>query len=1161
MEGPLDLEALAEALDVAPTLPTAEELQRLMAAAEISLFRNQPEATGRLLLTGWYLHGVASRVPAVEIYSVAQQRRAFQVSAHIFDLAMNDEDLERVELLRLAFGAQIGYIRSDLAPNAIAIARRVQSTEVNFPQDSHVLALDAGVSLLGFDRPRLFPRFSRLRDQVRRFESDAGVQSLRGTIHGGPVEVLRGCRRLLVFLAYGASAGLDEAREALSFAASDLDSNSVDSAWVAVHLLHLLDDLGRSSPWTVLGGPLPPGPARAMAMGHPPVLSLWPPQLQLLETADHESSPLLPDTRRLVLSFPTSAGKTLLAQIFVLSHLALDGGGVCFIAPTHSLCREIREAMYWRLRAMGATVGEDLPEGVSPSNADADVEVVTPERLSYMLRTDPAGVLDRFSLFVVDEAHIVGDESRGWLLESALTFLHHATRETAHRIIVMSAAIGNRLHIHQWLDPTSTQQPFHSDWRGPRRLHAVYTTDVDWQERAVHRPTPKSKKRAWYPLHGVVRLRVDDSGRDRQLRTTSPVGSLARVIDDDGSERQERDQKQSTAFYETLVPLATVVANAGPVLLIHNTRVNAALLAGALARSIEAPASPGAIQLAEFIELRLGLQHPLSSIVRSGVAYHHAALPADVQGAIEEAFRGGDLNYLVATTSLTEGVNLPVRTVIIAALGTYSSEGEYREFLTGPRLLNAIGRAGRATKESEGWVILAANEADSGAFFDHLDLTSEDISALSVLGDPDSLALVADFEESVAANGDQIYEVAGSIVSDFISFIWFVATALEGPNGSMSDDDLDSILRSTLAWQQLGSGPRGAWSRIGTRALAAYRRSDADQRLRWGRSGTSLAAARQIEGLAVQLSGLAVVEPRAALAALVEIDAINVLTALPGAPKSTAKPSRNTKAEDEVAIDTAGLLDLWLAGGELDQLAADFFSFVGDEAFRYEQLGDFISAVVEQHLPFVIGLATAWANHHATVASAAILGESIPVEAICAELAAYVRYGIDTSIGLDLLKNGIRSRRLARVIVEHFDSEPDDADVYDWLGEMTVADWLTEFEASPIEIIDLLSVVRPKSSRLLASFFASEATRIPLRDADLTDGSAVTVDVLPGDGPRGLGAWIEGSLVGTVRTQYQSDLHAILDTGLPFSAIVEVADPEVHLVLQLLRDREDEAVG
>lgn len=1157
MEGPLDLDALAEALDVVPSLPTAEELQQLMADAEIALFRNRPEAIERLLLTGWYLHGVASRVPAAEIYSVAQQRRAFQVSAHIFDLAMNDEDLDRAHLLRFAFASQIGYLRSDLAPNAIAIARRVQSFEVDFPHDSHLLALDAGVALLSFDRQRLFPRFSRLRDQVRSFQSDASLQSLRGTIHGGPTEVLRGCRRLLVFLAYGAETALEEARDAFNFAASDSDSGSVDTAWVAVHLLHLIDDLGRSSPWTVLGAPLPPGPAQAMAMGHPPVLSLWPPQLQLLATASTVSSPLLPETRRLVLSFPTSAGKTLLAQVFVLSHLAMDAGGVCFIAPTHSLCREIRESMYWRLRAMGGTVGEELPPGVSGVGNDADVEVLTPERLSYLLRTDSTGVLERYSLFVVDEAHIVGDESRGWMLESALTFLHYATRDTAHRIIVMSAAMGNRVHIHQWLDPTSTQTPFHSEWRGPRRLHAVYTTDVDWSTRETYRPTSGSMRRARYPMHGLVRLRVDDSGTDRQLRIPDPVGSLARKLNEEGRDKPGKDEKQSTAFYETLVPLANVVANAGPVLLIHNTRVNAALLAGALARGIDDTESTTTAQLADFIELRLGTQHPLVTIVRSGVAYHHAALPADVQGAIEEAFRKGDLKYLVATTSLTEGVNLPVRTVIIAALGTYSSEGEYRQFLTGPRLLNAIGRAGRATKETEGWVILAANEANSSAFFDHLDLTSEDMSALSVLGDAKSLALVADFEESVAASEDEVFEVAGSIVSDFISFIWFVATALEGPDTSMSDHDLDSVLRSTLAWQQIGSEERAAWSRIGTRALGAYRQSDPDQRLRWGRSGTSLAAARQIEALALQLSRLSVVEPRAALAALVEIGAIDVLTQLPGAPKCTVKSARNTKADDEIVVDTAGLLDAWLAGSELDQLAADFFAFVGDEAFRYEQLGDFISAVVEQHLPFVIGLATAWANHHATVASAQVLGESIPTEAICAELGAYVRYGIDSALGLDLLKTGIRSRRLARVVVERFDPGPEELEVQAWLAEMTIADWLDSLNASPIEVIDLLSIVRPRHSQMLSSFFAGEATKIPLRDTHATDGTPTTVETLPGDGPRGMGAWAEGSLVGTVKTQYQPDLSAILDTGLPFSAHVEVAESDPYLVIQMLRDRED----
>ena len=67
---------------------------------------------------------------------------------------------------------------------------------------------------------------------------------------------------------------------------------------------------------------------------------------------DSEQSPLRPDVRRAVLTFPTSAGKTLLTQLVVANHLATVNTPVCVVAPSHSLCREIR---YGLMRPLGAT--------------------------------------------------------------------------------------------------------------------------------------------------------------------------------------------------------------------------------------------------------------------------------------------------------------------------------------------------------------------------------------------------------------------------------------------------------------------------------------------------------------------------------------------------------------------------------------------------------------------------------------------------------------------------------------------------------------------------------------------------------------------------------------------------------------------------------------
>jgi len=56
---------------------------------------------------------------------------------------------------------------------------------------------------------------------------------------------------------------------------------------------------------------------------------------------------------------------------------------------------------------------------------------------------------------------------------------------------------------------------------------------------------------------------------------------------------------------------------------------------------------------------------PPVHVVRHGVGFHHAGLPIEVLEALEDAVRADTLPYLACTSTLMEGVNMPVRTVVI----------------------------------------------------------------------------------------------------------------------------------------------------------------------------------------------------------------------------------------------------------------------------------------------------------------------------------------------------------------------------------------------------------------------------------------------------------------------------------------------------------------
>ena len=690
MERALDPELIRIAVGPHDSLPSPEELSRLLAEAELALLIHNPEVPERLEAIGWYLHAIASSKYALREYGVDRQRKAFQVASHIFDLLLQTPSKGVLERLNYCFAGQIACLRGELDPNATAMYKREFAGKLNsldLVKDFDTVALSCAVAFLGFDIGYIFRVTARLRNRAVRLSGEWGIEDISNSPFAAAIGVTNGLRDLTSFLIFGKTEALERARSSLKialFQESSLEDQT--SRWVAAHLLNLSYDLQDSSIWTILPSEVPMGVRRSFGLGHPKILTLWPPQVELFKMAgDITGNPFTSSIKREFLSTPTSGGKTLIAQLMIASHLATETTSVCYVAPTRSLCREVRNSLASRLRYVGAEVVDGLPEGAwldSQQGVAARVEVMTPERLSYLMRSDSVQLLERFGLFIFDEAHLIGDRGRGWILEEDLSYLHYATQGKHHRIILISAAVGNRGHFVQWMSTEDDHGDviyLHSDWRGPRRLHAICTTRPDWakgQEESTH--SAQFPRRVTYPLYTQLYVRISHTGAMHSLGTIEPVGNLVFKIDLDGI--RQKDSTRCTPFYKMLVPIIQHLSTAGPVLVIESTRRDTVLMAKAIAASQPVPntTTTGNIPLLDLIEARLGEHHPLREVVVKGVAYHHGSLPSEIREAIEEAVADGSIQFLVATTTMTEGVNLPVRSVVVAKQGSYTQEG-YKE--------------------------------------------------------------------------------------------------------------------------------------------------------------------------------------------------------------------------------------------------------------------------------------------------------------------------------------------------------------------------------------------------------------------------------------------------------------------------------------------------
>ena len=1155
MERALNPELISIAIGENPNLPSPEEISSLLAEAELAILLRRPEISERLIAIGWYLHAVASSKYALRTYGIVRQRAAFQVTAHIFDLLLQTPEINRIDKLNYCFAAQIAYIRSRIDPNALALYRREfygDLGSISLLSDFAEVALSCGVAFLGFDAGYIFTRTKELQSEVIDLVSRWGIENINITPMGAVANLVAGTRDLMSFLVYGRYDLLKRAKERLLVAVlNEFSEQDQISRWVSAHLLNLADDLNNSSIWTKLPPEVPPHVRKAFAMGYPKILTLWPPQLDLFERSESEEevhedvdqekageeNPLSPYVKRMFLSTPTSGGKTLLAQLFVASHIAIQGTSVCYVAPTRSLCHEIRKSIQSRLRYLGNTVLADLPEGnwldelIEPLIDDApSIEVMTPERLSYLIRSDSQKVLDRFGLFVFDEVHLVGDPGRGWTLEEDLAFLHYATLNSHHRIILMSAAIGNQNHFIEWMS-NGMASPFSrsSDWRGPRRLHAMWRTDAEWGElQRIENPQARKYHITEYiPLYGRLDHRISHTGVISSLRTKQAVGMFVRKIDTDGN--WVKSDEESTPFYRALVSIILYLGEIGSVLVIETTRSNTVRLAMAIADKLEEINSSYVQQLIDYVEARLGRAHPLWSVLHKGVAYHHGSLPEEIRTAIEDAVSEEHIKYLVATTTLTEGINLPVQSVVIASQGFHTPSG-YQEFLTGSKLINAIGRAGRATKETEGIVVLARQAPFRQDDFERLTPSDEDLKANSLLVTKDALNSLAAFEELQREAEDAVIRISTGAVSSFIQFIWFVAAQLEGLGRATDIEHINEVLECTLAWVQLDEQDQRRWIATAEATLIQYNQTEPGARRRWATSGTAISSAVEFESIAIELTKIVkkITVPNDVIAVLDMILGDGRLERILQLPEATLKEilnQRGGRTRAEVSVNLNEILRDWIHGSNLIYLSDTYFHQVGDIDYRFEQLGDYIYEYFENYLPWVIGTIISWAN---TMLQVDGLEDRLPQA-----LPAYIRWGVNRPSALRLLILGIQSRILANKISTVYEAEERDIDIHSWIRSMGLEEWQKTFDASPTELRSILELSRDQVSGIGVELLTDGNAEIEvisnISDLDDTNAKLVPSDHLD---LKPVEIMVDGKVVGQVLSRDQADILGLIKTGL-----------------------------
>ncbi len=494
--------------------------------------------------------------------------------------------------------------------------------------------------------------------------------------------VERGESRLL-------SRAIEKLRISLSICAQ---FNMLPQWWLNFITIHLLSDLWSDTfherlPLVPVGGDAAEWPALrelfiALLQRRPRAeIDLWPSQREAAGRSVNDNDDL-------VVSLPTSAGKTRIAELCILRCLA-GGKRVVFITPLRALSAQTEATLSRTFGPLGKTISMLYGSiGVSGMDEDAirqrDIVVATPEKLDFALRNDPS-IINDVGLFIFDEGHMIGADEREVRYEVQIQRLLRRQDADTRRIVCLSAILPDGEQLDDfagWLRRDKPGGPIKNNWR-PTRLQFG---EVIWSAPAGRLNLSVGYEAAWVSRFIVSRQPPKVKLPNKKQRTKMfpsdnkelCLATAWRLIEDGQTVLIYCPLRRSVEpFAETIVDL-------------HQRGLLPSLF----------DAAPDILDTAISLgEEWLGAHSPILACLRLGVALHHGALPTAYRKEIERLLRDGVLKVTISSPTLAQGLNLSATAIVMHSLH------RNRELIKVSEFRNVIGRAGRAYVDVEGLVI------------------------------------------------------------------------------------------------------------------------------------------------------------------------------------------------------------------------------------------------------------------------------------------------------------------------------------------------------------------------------------------------------------------------------------------------------------------------
>lgn len=397
-----------------------------------------------------------------------------------------------------------------------------------------------------------------------------------------------------------------------------------------------------------------------------------------------------------VIQMPTSAGKTKSTELIIRSAFLSGRANLAVIvAPFRALCNEIKntlaDAFYnepIKIDELSDTLQIDFK--FSDLLGHQQILVLTPEKLFYILKHS-VDLASKIDLLILDEGHQFDSGTRGVTYELLLTSLNLKIPQEAQKILI-SAVISNAKDIGEWLNGESNVVD--GEALIPAFKSIAFASWLDQQGRIEYVNTDNIDRNEFFVPRVIEKIELNKKVGERKKRYFPEKG---------------KGSGQSIALYLGL----KLISNGSIAIFCGSKPVAVSICEKAIdiiERDIPLNLPKEYSDYQEVIRLRnlhvlnLGEDSSASIISQYGIFSHHGNVPHGIRLAIEHAMRENLIRFVVCTSTLAQGVNLPIRYLIVTSIYQAGEPIKVRDFH------NLIGRAGRSGMHTEGSILFVDPE-------------------------------------------------------------------------------------------------------------------------------------------------------------------------------------------------------------------------------------------------------------------------------------------------------------------------------------------------------------------------------------------------------------------------------------------------------------------